>query len=118
MTSPESMNQSILSVGDTVGDDLLAVFVVSVHVQSVWDLDEHRLIAALTRAQEDGVDTSQPQSKLLLFLYAKDILAEKEAKDPGSRKRKFDALLNGTSDVSVERRNRLKAMLEVGEKSD
>ncbi|KAI8829124.1 hypothetical protein BJ741DRAFT_582349 [Chytriomyces cf. hyalinus JEL632] len=78
-----------------------------------WDLDEHQLRAALTRAEVGGVDTCQSVSKLLLFLYAKDILSEET---PGTRKLMFDDVLHGTSDTLVARRNRLKAIVEVGEK--
>ncbi|KAJ3220442.1 hypothetical protein HDU81_011433 [Chytriomyces hyalinus] len=79
-----------------------------------WELDENQMAAALARAEEDGVDTSLPQPKLLLFLYAKGILADKTAV---VRKSMFHDLLHGTSDISVAQLNRSKTIVEVGEKS-
>ncbi|KAJ3232578.1 hypothetical protein HDU78_006982 [Chytriomyces hyalinus] len=79
-----------------------------------WNLDDHQLEAALARAKEDGMDTSQPQEKLLLFLYAKGILAKES---PEERKPIFNAVLHGSSQVSAERLKRLTTIVNVGEKS-
>ncbi|KAI8820048.1 hypothetical protein BJ741DRAFT_683485 [Chytriomyces cf. hyalinus JEL632] len=62
----------------------------------------------------DGVYTSQPQEKLLLFLYAKGLFAKES---PKVRTVIFNALLHGANQVSVERLKRLTTIVNVGEKS-
>ncbi|KAI8820062.1 hypothetical protein BJ741DRAFT_655609, partial [Chytriomyces cf. hyalinus JEL632] len=79
-----------------------------------WDLDDHQLGVTLARAIEDGVNTSQPQEKLLLFLYAKGLFAKES---PKVRTVIFNAVLHGANQVSVERLKRLTTIVNVGEKS-
>ena len=79
--------------------------------QREWGLDSNAIEEALQRITGDDADVQE--DKLLLFLYAKGILAEENF--PGERNSSFRALLAGKSSKLQKALERLKTIVVKGE---